>query len=168
MDRRRFLGLFWKGALGFLGLEGLATTYDLLRPRISEGFGAAIPAGAQDALEDGAVRYFADGRFYLSRVEDEVVALYQKCTHLGCRVPYCETSGRFECPCHGSIFNRKGEYIAGPAPRGMDRFPVKVDKGEMVVDTGAVELGPARSVRTLDEEPKGPSCLDQIGHQVEG
>lgn len=167
MDRRRFIELFWKGALGFLGLEAIATSYDLLRPRISEGFGAAIPAGPESALEDGAVKYFSDGRFYLSKVDDEVLALYQKCTHLGCRVPFCEPSGRFECPCHGSVFNRKGEYLAGPAPRGMDRFPVTTKNGEIVVDTGSIDLGPSRSVRTLDEEAKGPSCLEQIGEQVE-
>ena len=52
------------------------------------------------------------------------VALYQKCVHLGCRVPFCETSQWFECPCHGSQYNRVGEKKGGPAPRGLDRFAV--------------------------------------------
>ena len=52
-----------------------------------------------------------------------IVALYQKCPHLGCRVPECASSQWFECPCHGSQYNRVGEKKAGPAPRGMDRFP---------------------------------------------
>ncbi|MEC8070140.1 MAG: Rieske 2Fe-2S domain-containing protein, partial [Actinomycetota bacterium] len=51
-----------------------------------------------------------------------VIALYQKCPHLGCRVPECVTSQWFECPCHGSQYNRVGEKRGGPAPRGMDRF----------------------------------------------
>ena len=54
--------------------------------------------------------------------EQGVVALYQKCPHLGCRVPWCKTSQWFECPCHGSQYNRVGEKKGGPAPRGMDRF----------------------------------------------
>ena len=57
-------------------------------------------------------------------MEDGVVALYQKCVHLGCRVPWCKTSQWFECPCHGSQYNRVGEKKGGPAPRGLDRFPV--------------------------------------------
>ena len=50
--------------------------------------------------------------------------LYQRCVHLGCRVPFCESSKWFECPCHGSKYNGVGEYQLGPAPRGMDRFQV--------------------------------------------
>ncbi|NNC42219.1 MAG: Rieske 2Fe-2S domain-containing protein, partial [Acidimicrobiia bacterium] len=44
-------------------------------------------------------------------------ALWQKCVHLGCRVPWCASSQGFECPCHGSKYNAHGEYFAGPAPR---------------------------------------------------
>ena len=51
------------------------------------------------------------------------IALYQKCPHLGCRVPQCVSSQWFECPCHGSQYNRVGEKKGGPAPRGMDHFP---------------------------------------------
>ncbi len=44
--------------------------------------------------------------------------LYQRCVHLGCRVPFCNSSKWFECPCHGSKYNEAGEYQLGPAPRG--------------------------------------------------
>ena len=57
-------------------------------------------------------------------MEQGIVALYQKCVHLGCKVPWCETSQWFECPCHGSKYNRVGEKQGGPAPRGLDRFVV--------------------------------------------
>ena len=58
----------------------------------------------------------------LAGMEQGYVALYQKCVHLGCRVPWCQTSQWFECPCHGSKYNRVGEKRGGPAPRGLDRF----------------------------------------------
>lgn len=166
MDRRKFLEIFWKGSLAVLGIEAGVTSWALLRPRVSGGFGATVSAGAAEGLEEGTVSYVADGRLYVSKVGDEILALYQKCTHLGCRVPFCETSGRFECPCHGSVFNRKGEYLKGPAPRGMDRFRVSVEEGEILVDTSTVLEGTSRSVRTLDEEAKGPSCLGQIEEQT--
>ena len=45
--------------------------------------------------------------------------------------------GRFKCPCHGSIYNRYGQIIQGPAPRPMDRFPLKIDStGKITVETG--------------------------------
>ena len=62
----------------------------------------------------------------LPGMEAGIVALYQKCPHLGCRVPQCVSSQWFECPCHGSQYNRVGEKKGGPAPRGMDHFAVTV------------------------------------------
>ena len=61
-------------------------------------------------------------------MEAGYTALYQKCVHLGCRVPECKTSQWFECQCHGSQYNRNGEKKGGPAPRGLDRFPLTVDE----------------------------------------
>jgi Rieske Fe-S protein len=64
------------------------------------------------------------------------IAYWQKCTHLGCSVPWVESEKQFHCPCHGSLFNKKGEVTGGPAPRPLDIFPVKIQNGEVFVDTG--------------------------------
>ena len=64
----------------------------------------------------------------LASMEAGVTVVYQKCPHLGCRVPSCLTSQWFECPCHGSQYNQAGEKKGGPAPRGMDRFATTVDR----------------------------------------
>jgi len=48
--------------------------------------------------------------------------LYAVCTHLGCLPKWVATNNRFECPCHGSKFEKDGTYIEGPAPRSLDRF----------------------------------------------
>ena len=61
-----------------------------------------------------------------SRCAKGITILSQKCPHLGCRVPQCATSQWFECQCHGSQYNRVGEKKAGPAPRGMDRYPATI------------------------------------------
>ena len=46
---------------------------------------------------------------------------------------------RWHCPCHGSIYNRHGERIAGPAPRPMDLMGLPFDgSGNAVVDTGKI------------------------------
>ncbi|MGH2695752.1 MAG: ubiquinol-cytochrome c reductase iron-sulfur subunit [Actinomycetota bacterium] len=85
-----------------------------------------------------------------------VVALYQKCPNLGCRVPWCKTSQWFECPCHGSQYNRVGEKNGAPAPRGLDRFPVTVDNGVVVVDTSLIVQGPPIGTNTTGQEAEGP------------
>ncbi|MBI2859424.1 MAG: Rieske 2Fe-2S domain-containing protein, partial [Chloroflexi bacterium] len=48
------------------------------------------------------------------------------------------SSGRFNCPCHGSMFDRYGVVHAGPAPRPMDIFPISVEGGSVKVDTGKI------------------------------
>ncbi len=96
---------------------------------------------------------------YVVNAKDYLFALSQKCPHLGCHVPFCESSGRFECPCHGSIYDLAGEYIGGPAPRGMDRYEVTLDGDNVVVDTSVLKTGPARGANTFFTPPKGPSCI---------
>jgi len=161
IDRRRFLNWTWKALALGLVVEGGWTTYDILVPRAAAGFGGVVTAGAEGGFPEGEVSYVVEGRFYLTRVQGELLALYQKCPHLGCRVPFCESSGRFECPCHGSIFTLRGEYVEGPSPRGMDTFPVLVEDGVVRVDTGTIVEGPAKGVLTMSGEPAGPSCLDE-------
>ena len=87
------------------------------------------------------------------------VALYQKCVHLGCRVPWCETSQWFECPCHGSKYNRVGEKRGGPAPRGLDRFALEVSGGSITVDTGTIVTGPPIGTDTTGQAAEGAPCV---------
>src|SRR5205085_10265681 len=94
---------------------------------------------------------------YKDMSELGIVALYQRCVHLGCRVPFCQTSQWFECPCHGSKYNRAGEKKAGPAPRGLDRWPAVFDGDAVTIDTsGSPVLGPPIGTSTTGQEPEGP------------
>lgn len=80
-----------------------------------------------------------------------VLALWRKCPHLGCQVPQvCEQSQWFECLCHGSKYSILGEKRDGPAPRGMDRFPVTVADGAYVVNTREVVSGDPPGTVTFD------------------
>jgi cytochrome b6-f complex iron-sulfur subunit len=168
VDRRRFLGLAWKGLAVGLAVEAGWTTFDILNPKASNAFGGIVSAGKAADYKDGTVRYFQDGRFFVSASGGKVVALYQKCPHLGCRVPFCDSSGRFECPCHGSIYNARGEYIQGPAPRGMDRFLIEVHGDEILVDTAKVIEGPPRGVSSISNDARGPSCVGGAAGKTPG
>jgi cytochrome b6-f complex iron-sulfur subunit len=88
-----------------------------------------------------------------------LVALYQKCVHLGCRVPWCKSSQWFECPCHGSKYNRVGEKRGGPAPRGLDRMPIEISGSHVIVNTGDIIQGPPIGTDTTGQGQEGAPCV---------
>jgi cytochrome b6-f complex iron-sulfur subunit len=183
VTRRQFLNrMTVAGILIGLAQFGMASL-DFLWPRLRGGFGAKIDVGDADALrsELQATRepkFIADGRFWLTLFEGSaqkagavpvygdantpatgICALYRKCPHLGCSVPWCTPSKWFECPCHGSKYSYNGEYRDGPAPRGMDRFRVEIVGGKCVVDTSNILEGPPRGTFTSQPAPEGAHCV---------
>lgn len=181
VTRRQFfnraLGVTFGTYSALLGTSMLAFVW----PRISGGFGADVNAGAVSDLLDQAVNpdgsitpvFVPEARAYVVPGPDNlseqfadkdvqaagVQALWQKCVHLGCRVPWCSTSQGFECPCHGSKYNSIGEYNAGPAPRNLDRFVVEVtDAGDLIIKTGTIVETP-RAFQPSVSYPQGPSCI---------
>ena len=183
VSRRQFLNRAWTASFSiFLGVFGMGTL-SFLWPRLTGGFGTTINAGNYDDIiaevgpdGDFKPRFVAEGRFWLTyydgtgdspvytavnAVDTKLVALYRKCVHLGCSVPHCQSSMLFECPCHGSKYRLNGEYFSGPAPRGLDRFPLELQGDSVMVDTGSVQQGPPRGVNTWDRfaQPVGPFCV---------
>ena len=181
---RSIIGMFVLGLSGF-GAACLA----FLWPTLKGGFGGVINVGKlEDILSEATSSrepfYVSEGRFYLNPypssgldgaaaaysssvlpgMQQGVIALYQKCPHLGCRVPWCDTSQWFECGCHGSQYNRVGEKKGGPAPRGMDMFPVTVAGGNVSVDTGLVIQGVPIGTNTTGQEAEGPNCVSGGSH----
>jgi len=145
----------------------LGAVADLIEEiRASDGFLYKVAIRAwlveypADSL-DRARQVYSDAE--LAGMEAGFVALSQKCPHLGCRVPSCATSQWFECPCHGSKFNQVGEKRGGPAPRGMDRFAVKIVDGEAFVQLDQVIQGPAIGTDTTGQAAAGPFCIAEAG-----
>lgn len=151
ISRRALLSRMWWATTGILTLELAGAFVASLWPKPRAGtFGSKFKAGSLSEIKGmpvGSITYFEGGRFYLSRVESGVLALFRKCTHLGCVVPWLHdevsedkisSKGRFNCPCHGSIFNRYGEVRGGPAPRPLDLFKVVIEGGQVLVDTGTI------------------------------
>jgi len=178
VSRRDFFRRSLLASIGLFGAEFGLASIAFVWPNLRGGFGAVINLGlSPDAVKqqidaDNQPFYYGAGRFYLVNyqgdsadtlyqglVSDDLMALYQKCPHLGCRVPFCTQSQWFECPCHGSKYSRAGEYRDGPAPRGMDRFRVVVQNGLVRVDTGNRIDGPPRGTDTTGQQPEGPFCV---------
>ena len=156
-------------------------TIAFLWPNLKGGFGSVIAAGNIDDIlaeiaDTGAPVYNGAGRFYLVPYDGTatggvdyaaegvtaqgIMPLYQRCVHLGCRVPFCGSSKWFECPCHGSKYNEAGEYRLGPAPKGLDRFKITIDdSGNVSVDTSTIVSGPPRGTETVNQPPQGAFCV---------
>ena len=154
--------------------EVLAGTLGFLWPNLKGGFGGVIKLGTLDDIKlknsqlpiaEGFPAYFQEARAFVVLVDPSrqqfvpgedttgdgtalnVRALYQRCPHLGCKPNPCLKNYWFECPCHGSRYDRLGIKAAGaaygPAPRGMDRFSATVEgDGTLVLDTSKITLGP--------------------------
>ena len=183
ITRKQFLGKALGGTFGaFMGIQALAWL-GFLWPKVSGGFGSKVDAGKIEDLKnqiiqaDGSVipAFIPEARAYVlpfsestagdsqftdgSTIADGLVAVYQRCVHLGCRVPWCNSSQGFECPCHGSKYNMVGEYYAGPAPRNLDRFVVNVSSaGKLIIDTGTIIESP-RAPGLSIKYPQGLSCI---------
>lgn len=182
-NRRQFFGkamaMMFFAYLGTLGLS----TLSMMWPVVRGGFGADIDLGDADELlgavrlPDGSVSplFWAEARAWIVPASEEdisgsqfaenstvaggLTALFMTCPHLGCRVPWCDSSKGFECGCHGSKYNGLGEYEAGPAPRNLDRFVVEInDKNRLIAKTGSIVNTPRASDKSV-QYPKGPSCI---------
>jgi len=183
ITRRQFLTKALRYSFGaFAGIQVLSWL-GFLWPKITGGFGGKVDAGLvidlkkQIIQSDGSIvpAFIPDARAYVlpfdndllegsqfesnGTVADGLTAVYQRCVHLGCRVPWCNSSQGFECACHGSKYNRVGEYYAGPAPRNLDRFPVSVtDTGRLIINTGIILESPRAPIPSV-KYPKGASCI---------
>lgn len=189
ITRRQFLNrsILIVLAVPVLGTLSLALV-GFLWPTAKTGFGGNVKAGNLDDILDTIASdkkpyYVPEARAYvtpypkedlgkavqaygapqvkLSGMEDGIVALYQRCVHLGCRVPFCQSSQWFECPCHGSKYSRVGEKKGGPAPRGLDRFPVEITSGTLTIVTNLSTLiqGPKPGTDTTGQGAEGPPCV---------
>ena len=190
LSRRTFMRRMLGVGVGLLSLEFLAGTASFLWPNIREGLGAEFRLGRlQDILEsqpsfaEGQPYAYNPARVFLVNVpaamawaegrsvsipnptQEQLLALWRKCPHLGCLVPMpCDSMARYQCRCHQSTYNILGEKLAkGPAERGLDRFAVRIERdGTVVVDTsqltrGAPNLGPSRLVFS-DPHPWDATC----------
>lgn len=135
LSRRNFLGIVWAGSLTLIFAQAVVVMLRFIKPVATEGFGGLVYAGRLEEFAVNSVNRIASGRFYITRTPDGIIALWQKCPHLGCAVPWDEQKGVFHCPCHGSTFNQYGQVLSGPAPRAMDYFLVEVDEEGVWVDT---------------------------------
>ena len=155
-SRRNFIRASFWGGLGLALLGTVGSLLDFMYPRGIKGFGSPVPAGnISEFRKGGDPVHFITGQFWLVNLDpsetraggsgggDGLLALWHKCPHLGCTVPwrsgftYDNDQGWYRCPCHGSTYTKSGIRVFGPAPRSMTTMKVDVDAaGNITVQTG--------------------------------
>ncbi|MCX7668914.1 MAG: ubiquinol-cytochrome c reductase iron-sulfur subunit [Anaerolineae bacterium] len=168
LARRSFLRVSAFAGLTLFTGSLLASFLGFFNLRRPSGFGGTVTVTADRIPRPGAdpVR-IPEGKFWLVNLngpEGDVLqvggtggllALYWKCPHLGCTVPWNPAFngaqvnfpgiiGWFRCPCHGSTYSKAGIRVFGPAPRPMDTMRITVNgDGSVSVNTGQITSGAA-------------------------
>jgi menaquinol-cytochrome c reductase iron-sulfur subunit len=78
---------------------------------------------------------------WLRRVgEKEFIAFSINCRHLGCPVRWLDGAKLFMCPCHGGVYYEDGSVAAGPPPEPLARYVVRVNAGQVEIQSSPIPL----------------------------
>lgn len=156
-SRRKFLGIAMGGIFGAIAFGYLVpmATY-IIKPSLrraeadwsSLGPVDAIPAGKPTSVsftykskEGWSTREEQQSVWVVKKADGGLDVFSPTCPHLGCGYHWNEALGEFMCPCHGSVFTTDGKVVGGPAPRGLDTLPSKVEGGNLYVKYERFRLG---------------------------
>jgi len=145
-SRRSFLTVLPLGVLAgiFASIGGAA--FRFLRPKISAASDSWLDVASlseltgpnplsrkivAEQIAGWAVTTEEHSVFVLPARNNQVLSAI--CPHEGCEVAWEQNTNRFACPCHASFFAADGARISGPATRGLDALPMRVQDGKLQV-----------------------------------
>lgn len=134
LHRRTFLalGLGWCSA-AFALLASVAAAGRFLVPNVLYEPDRRFKALKPEDYSEGPT-FMPNLRVFLFRKGNSFRAASAVCTHLGCTVNL--TGKGFHCPCHGSVFDKGGAVVSGPAPNSLAWFQLTLSRdGHLVIDT---------------------------------
>ncbi len=114
------------------------------------GLGKMV-AGKIEDFPVGSITHIKDGKFFIVRLEDDILALNHTCTHMQCNLVYQPEHYRFYCACHYNKFTRKGEHIGHtPGVPPLMAYAVEIQDGQVIVDTDRnIARSPAEAKRMV-------------------
>jgi menaquinol-cytochrome c reductase iron-sulfur subunit len=161
-ERRSFFSWLIVASAALIGLSlGVPLTGYVISPALKRrekdwvdgGPVAPLPVGEpvqRDlamTVADGYLETAArKGVWALRRENGDVTVFSPICTHLGCGFRWDGGDKKFKCPCHGSVYDTDGKVIGGPAPRPLDRLPVKIENGHLFVIYKEFKSGVAKQI----------------------
>lgn len=129
MTRRRLIALLvhalWVGMIAGLGMWGLVGKIWKIRRRTRK-----IPLCSLEQLQatpEGLTITFDHHHYFLRAEEQRILVLSLRCTHGDCMVQYDSQQSQFFCRCHGGVFDRNGNVLAGPPRRSLEIVPIRIE-----------------------------------------
>lgn len=156
LSRRQFLNKM-SIAVGGLGalLAGVPVIGFVLGPLLNKPPGVWRPVGAVDqfkvgstvevAFEDNSPEAWAGvtakTAAWLRRDDAQTFIAYAiNCTHLGCPVRWEAGADLFMCPCHGGVYYKDGSVAAGPPPKPLVQYPIRINNGKVEIQTSPIPI----------------------------
>jgi len=167
ISRRKFftqlgLGVGWGGLLPALGGAGVGTARYMF-PSVVYEPPTVFKIGKPDEYGIGVdTKLKKERQVWVVRNERGIYVLVAICRHLGCTPNYFQDQHLFRCPCHGSIYDMRGNVVGGPAPRTLWRAALSIDPvdGQIVVSF----------TKRQDPDPKGTPeglMVEEMSREVE-
>jgi cytochrome b6-f complex iron-sulfur subunit len=181
VSRRRLFRWALLGTMGAIVAQATLSFIYFFNPQKTGAFGGMVTAGNLSDFPPNTVTRNPKGKYYMVSSELGLLALFWRCRHLGCTVPWNPTeeatlgtgekvTGVFHCPCHGSLYTRNGQIQAGPAPGPLDLMEMTIGAdGTVVVNTGEIRRRPhAEPSHWLPAKPgtSGPTAPDLTPHDT--
>ncbi|MFQ6607343.1 MAG: ubiquinol-cytochrome c reductase iron-sulfur subunit [Fidelibacterota bacterium] len=140
MNRREFLFKIGLGSIGVTIGGGSILSFQYLSPNVLFEPPTKFKAGSPEDFSADSVTLNSVQQVYIVRAKaGYFYSLSAVCTHLGCITNYRTSEQKIACPCHGSIFDLKGEVLSGPAPKPLKHLLIEQnDRGELIVDKGVI------------------------------
>ncbi len=135
--RRDALKYLLRGSLITVLLPAAWVTTEYLTPPRAVPAIARIPADTIPAGGHTIVKIGLKDALVRHEQEGEYSAFSLRCTHAGCAVDWREAQEEFFCQCHGGVFNRSGEAIQGPPKEPLERLPIRLQEGTLIIGDAA-------------------------------
>jgi Rieske Fe-S protein len=124
-----------------------------------------FPDGQTSSIAVSGPAPESDRRAFLRHRDGAMIAIWNRCAHLGCPVAYSAGGDVYSCPCHGGAYDSLGLVTAGPPPRPLDRFDVKIvtpDGKEVSRQTDVAKGAPTANATPEDRVLVGrPFSIDE-------
>jgi len=139
ITRRKFFLFFgWFGLISSLAGSALGSVRFMF-PNVLYEPSTKFKIGKPADYPPNTVTFVQDKNLFVVRGKDGVQGIRiisSVCTHMGCTPKWVEAKNQWECPCHGSVFNLKGDVIAGPAPKPLPWYKAVIaSDGKIIVDS---------------------------------
>ena len=145
MNRRKFFLTVGNSIIGIIGAGAAMVLYRFVSPEALKEIPPRFKVGSPDLLQPSSFIFNEEYHVYVVRGDQgDFYAISSICTHLGCSVNWRPVSvpgnpkGIISCPCHGSVYDKYGNVLSGPAPRHLDRFAITLENNLLVVNTDKI------------------------------